>query len=187
MSDMQHPLEIEYALTAHELLDALQARFRARVTLEGAVAEVQLATHLTRLQYTGKISKFDSHDEDGKHDFTLYLPPKNRAIALECKNVRNSSRLQVEVQKTRTSKGDPSSRYYELTQFDVLAVCLGKKTRNWKQFLFASASDLKRHEIYPQKLDVMHPLPVAESEPLREETVWFSDLLTLLEKKFPTS
>lgn len=39
---MPHPLEIEYALTTDELLDAINRRFRAKVTLEGAVAEVHL-------------------------------------------------------------------------------------------------------------------------------------------------
>ena len=38
----KHPLEKEYGLSAYELLDALSKRFRARVTLEGAVAEVQM-------------------------------------------------------------------------------------------------------------------------------------------------
>ena len=32
---MSHPLEVEYGLTADELLDAIEKRFRAKVTLEG--------------------------------------------------------------------------------------------------------------------------------------------------------
>ena len=39
---MEHPLERQYGLSAYELLDALDKRFRAKVTLEGAVAEVQM-------------------------------------------------------------------------------------------------------------------------------------------------
>ncbi|MCX6365695.1 MAG: hypothetical protein NTX57_03175 [Armatimonadetes bacterium] len=180
--ETKHPLEIEYGLTAHELLDALQARFRARVTLEGAVAEVQLAAQLSKLQYDGTIGRYEAHDEDGKHDFTIFLPKQDRQVRIECKNVRNSSRLQVEVQKTRTSKGDPSSRYYAASQFDILAVCMGKKTRNWKQFLFASISDLKRHAEYPEKLAVMHPLTQTNSI---ESTIWFDSLGTLIAEKYP--
>ncbi|WP_394796073.1 hypothetical protein [Armatimonas sp.] len=184
MSNSQHPLEIEYGLSALELLDALQARFRARVTLEGAVAEVQLTAHLTRLQYEGGIARFESHDEDGKHDFTLHLPEDKNIVRIECKNVRNSKRLQVEIQKTRASKNDPSSRYYDASHFEIIAVCLGKKTRNWKQFFFASAADLSHHKEYPEKLAVMHSLPASGNA---DNEIWFSDLRTLLRKKFPAS
>jgi hypothetical protein len=35
-----HALELKYGLTAQELLDAIDKRFRLKVALEGAVAEV---------------------------------------------------------------------------------------------------------------------------------------------------
>ena len=184
MSDSQHPLETEYGLTAYELLDALQARFRARVTLEGAVAEVQLAAILSKLQYEGIIARFEPHDEDGKYDFTLYLPERGKTVRVECKNVRNSKKLQVEIQKTRASKTDPGSRYYDASHFDIIAVCLGKKTKNWKQFLFSNVADLSHHTIYPEKLAVMHSLPLLDSV---NHEVWFSNLRLLLEKKFSTA
>ena len=37
---MPHHLELKYGLTAQELLDAIDKRFRLKVALEGAVAEV---------------------------------------------------------------------------------------------------------------------------------------------------
>jgi len=170
---MAHDLEIEYGLTAHELLDALQKRFRARVTLEGAVAEVQLAAHLEALQYAGTIARYETHDEDGKHDCSVYLPGNPVPLRVECKNVRNHDAAfrtkgvavayKVEVQKTRTSNNDPSSRFYGREQFDILAVCMGKKTRNWKQFFFVRVSDLQAHQTFPDKLAVMHRVPLPES------------------------
>ena len=109
--------------------------------LEGAVAEVQLTAHLAILQYEGVIARYETHDEDGKHDCSAYLKGKLTPLRIECKNIRNHDEAfrkngvpvayKVEVQKTRTSNNDPSSRFYGRDQFDVLAVCMGKKTRNW--------------------------------------------------------
>jgi len=52
---MAHPLEKEFGLTAEELLDAINRRFRAKVTLEGAVAEVHLGKHIKELHSRGII------------------------------------------------------------------------------------------------------------------------------------
>ena len=43
---MPHPLEQKYGLTAEELLDAIDKRFRLKVALEGAVAEVHFERKL---------------------------------------------------------------------------------------------------------------------------------------------
>jgi glutamine amidotransferase len=57
----------------------------------------------------------------------------------ECKNIRESSKeggeayrvggtvvgYKVETQKTRAAKGDPTSRYYDVRQFEILGVCVG--------------------------------------------------------------
>lgn len=65
---MEHPLETRYGLTAHELLDALDRRFRARVTLEGAVAEVQMEKKIRALVGT-TIERYEHHDLNGYPDF----------------------------------------------------------------------------------------------------------------------
>ena len=63
-----HGLELKYGLTAAELLDAVNARFRLKVALEGAVAEFQMAKHLESL--VGSIvDRYEMHDLDGKPDF----------------------------------------------------------------------------------------------------------------------
>ena len=48
---MPHPLEDEYGLTAQELLDAVNQRFRAKVALEGVVAEAQFERKLRILKH----------------------------------------------------------------------------------------------------------------------------------------
>jgi hypothetical protein len=87
---MPHPLEIQYGLTAYELLDALDKRFRAKVTLEGAVAEVQLGKMIAELAQEGSIDRYEEHDRDGYPDFTIWLPDRATPYRVECKNVRDA-------------------------------------------------------------------------------------------------
>ena len=85
--------------------------------------------------------------------------------------------FKVETQKTRASKGDLSSRHYSFGQFEILAVCLGKKTHNWRQFMYIQAKDLTPHVNYPEKLAVMHPVPLPDSP---TNLPWYNSLEGLL-------
>lgn len=145
-----HELEREYGLFKDEILDAINRRFRAKVTLEGAVAEVHLGKHIQALKDAGIIERFEVHDQDGYPDYSLWLPGWTDALRVECKNVRDSEEAyrqggevtayKVETQKTRASKGDRSSRFYGYDQFEILAVCMGKKTHDWHQSCSFKAS-----------------------------------------------
>jgi hypothetical protein len=153
---MIHPLEQEFELSAAELLEAINRRFRAKVTLEGAVAEVHLGKHIKKLHEQKIITRFEEHDMDGYPDYTIWLPKTpEKAYRIECKNVRDTEEayrkkgqivaFKVETQKTRASKVDPASRYYSFDQFEILAVCLGKKTHNWRQFVYVETKNLASH------------------------------------------
>jgi hypothetical protein len=180
---MVHPLEQEFGLSAAELLDAINRRFRAKVTLEGAVAEVHLGKHIRTLQEQGIIARFEEHDLDGYPDYTIWLPDRPQQYRIECKNVRDAHEayrrkgqivaFKVETQKTRASKGDLSRRHYGCGQFEILAVCLGKKTHNWRQFMYIQTKDLAPHINYPDKLAVMHPVPLPDSPTHRP---WYNSL-----------
>lgn len=191
---MPHPLENEYDLTATELLDAIDERFRLKVALAGAVAEVQAEKKLRLSRDAGGISRYEEHDTDGYPDFTLWLPD-GRELKMEVKNVRDSEEAyraagqvvayKVETQKTRASTADASSRLYEVNYFQVLAVCLGIKTGNYTDFLFASTSDLERSSKYPDKLRSMQRVPLPGSmssapELTPEAGYWREDLGELL-------
>lgn len=194
MTDAQrHALEQEYGLTKEDLLDAISVRFRAKVTLEGAVAEVHLGKHIAALVKTGVIAGFEVHDQDGYPDYSLWLHGRpDIALRVECKNVRNSSEAyrkggdivayKVETQKTRTSQGDPSSRFYDLDQFEILAVCLGKKTHDWTQFMFIETQHLDKHAKYATKMAVMHPVPLPTS---LVAPPWYRTLQSLIEGLAP--
>src|SRR4030067_3500563 len=89
MPDMPHPLEVIYALTASEMLDAVARRFRLRVALEGGIAEVQMEKHVQALVGT-LIDRYEVHDLDGYPDFSIWLPGRDLPLKAECKNVRDS-------------------------------------------------------------------------------------------------
>ena len=190
MTDAQrHELEREYGLTKDEILDAINRRFRAKVTLEGAVAEVHLGKHIQTLRDSGVIRRFEVHDRDGYPDYSIWLRGrKDSPLRVECKNIRNSDEAyrkggeitayKVETQKTRASKGDKSSRFYAFDQFEILAVCLGKKTHDWTQFMFIESKHLAKHPKYKMKMAVMHPVPLPAS-PVAPP--WYTTLQNLIE------
>ena len=185
---MPHPLENKYDLSATELLDAINRRFRAKVTLEGAVAEVHLEKKLKALRDERILTRYKIHDSDGYPDFTIWLPGNSSGQLIECKNVRNADEAyrqkgdvvayKVETQKTRTSNQGPSTRYYDKHQFAILAVCMGKKTGKWTDFMFIRSRNLKTHRSYPNKLAVMHRVPLPNSN---FGSPWYGSLKDLLE------
>lgn len=191
---MLHTLEDEYDLSATELLDAIDERFRLKVALSGAVAEVQCAKKVKAAQDSGLLVGYEEHDQDGHPDFTLHLPD-GRELKMEVKNVRDSDEafrrkgeitgFKVETQKTRAATGDPSSRYYDAGYFDILAVCLGIKTGDYTDLFFISSEELERHTNYPHKLKSMQRVPLPESMATSPEmglaaSDWHGDLGELL-------
>jgi hypothetical protein len=187
---MAHPLEIAYGLSATEILDAVSKRFRLRAALEGAVAEVQMERKIQAL-LGSLIARYEAHDLDGQPDFSIWLPGIDKPLRAECKNIRESSKeggeayreggkivaYKVETQKTRASQGDPTSRYYGVDQFDILGVCMGKKTGKWTDLMFAKVADLQRHAKHPTKLAVFQRVPLPTADHLFP---WYDDLGKLL-------
>jgi len=166
---MPHPLEAKYGLTAQELLDAIDRRFRLKVALEGAVAEVHFERKLRIATREGWLSSYEDHDVDGMHDFTV-VTLAGISMRVEVKTIRNGPKPKVELQKTRAAKGDPSSRYYDRDHFDVVAVCVGRYTGDWSQFRYATVRNLPHHRNHEHKLQVMHSIPDEENT----EPRWFS-------------
>lgn len=179
-------MEEEYGLTAGEILTAVNKRFRLKVALEGAVAEVRFGRKLQELQEAGTIYRYEDHDRDDYPDFSIWLSESSPELKVEVKNIRDDEEAyrrrgqvvayKVELQKTRRGE-DPSSRYYDADRFDVVAVCLGKKTGDWGQFFYARASELEISPKYPNKLNVMHRVPLPGSA---DPGDWYDDLGDLL-------
>jgi len=119
----------------------------------------------------GWLSAYEPFDIDGKHDFGI-VTLKGTEIRVEVKTVRNGPKLQVELQKTRAAKGDPSSRYYNRDHFDLVAVCMGRATGEWSEFLYGLVSELPSHKLHADKLQVMHALKLEPDHPVK----WYAKL-----------
>lgn len=142
-----HRLERELGLSREELLEVLSSNPRVMVTVRGRVAEHHLGRHLSAVP---GVSDVRALDQDGPPDFALTY--RRRPFRIECKNVRREiSPARVDFQKTRVSKGDPCSRYYTASQFEVLAACLHPVTSRW-DFAFCATSNLAPHKKCEGKL-----------------------------------
>lgn len=150
-----HVLEEQFDLSSREILEIIAGRSRLAVAVRGGVAEHHLELQLNSDKKN--IRSVQRRDRDGEPDFDVELK-SGPTLVVECKNASPqqyaNGDFRVEVQKTRASKGDPASRYYKLTEFDVVAACLWAATGEW-QFRFARTSDLRRHEEYPDRLAAM--------------------------------
>ena len=191
---MPHLLEDEYGLSAGELLDAVNERFRLKVALEGAVSEVKFETKLHALKNSGAITYYRQNDTDNYPDFSVWLSEGGPEIRIEVKKVRNAEdgyrrggeiyAYKVEVQKTRRGEHE-STRSYDVDHFEVLAVCVGPKTGDWEDFYFVKTDDLARHSKYADKLAAYHKVPLYDELtelPLFGPTLgaWRTDLKNLL-------
>jgi hypothetical protein len=163
-----HALERQFGLPASQILDIISGAFRLEAAVRGGVAEHHLEKYLRGLSGVRRVTHIV---EDGKPDFEIEY--RKEMFLLECKNVlrqRQRGRPKVDFQKTRAAKGDPCSRYYKPTQFQVLAACLHPVTQAW-EFRFASTAALAPHPTCTGRLS--SNVLVAES--------WPADLRVLLD------
>jgi hypothetical protein len=138
------------------------------------------------LKATGTITAVAWSDEDGKPDFRVTTAVSE--LTIECKNLRSDEKYadgsyKLETQKTRNQKVKEGqeeqeqkvkgTRFYRVTEFDVVAACLFNQTGRW-EYLFARTADLKKHPKDPACLFTMQRVPPAPANP------WKATLLEVL-------
>jgi hypothetical protein len=147
----RHVLEEEFALSSEQILDIIRGRNRLSVAVRGGVAEYHLEQQLTGAPGIASVQRLDV---DAMHDFDVTLDD-GMFLRVECKNASPktsaSGAFKVEVQKTRASKGDPASRFYTVSGFDVVAACLFSPTGRW-EFRFGRTADMTRHKDFHDRL-----------------------------------
>lgn len=152
----RHLLEEAFHVRSLEMLDIIAKRKRLQVAVRGGVAEHHLEKALSS---DPDVSEVAEVDVDGPPDLEATLQT-GLLLRVECKNGEDNAYSdgagRVEVQKTRTSKGDPASRFYRPDQFDVLAVCLWPAGGGAPRFVYRNTGDLARHRDFPDRLAVMH-------------------------------
>jgi len=159
-----HPLVRQFGLKVDEILDLIIGTRRTKMAVKGIVAEEHLRIMLSQVP---GVTSCERPDEDGGPDIRLsYLngPP----LTVECKNVARdkdkNGNAKVDFQRTRAAKGNPCSRYYEPTEFDVVAACLHAVTASW-DFRFILPRALPQHRTCPGRI----------SSNIRVDNLWVAD------------
>jgi hypothetical protein len=159
-----HPVEKLLNASARDILDALENGFRSRADLKGKLAELFMSRHLDGLQRDDEIDHYEWFDKDGVPDFTIWFTDGS-VTQLEVKNVRSGNGpIRVETQKTRASQSDPMSRYYKVSQFNIVAACLFNATGRW-EYLFARSRDLAKHPSNADYLATMQQIGKTVAHP----------------------
>jgi hypothetical protein len=139
-----HALANELGLPSDSILDLIQATGRLKMAVRGWVAEVHLENFLKDVPGVQDCHRIDG---EGQPDIELRFRG-SKPILIECKNVlRKTTKVgepRVDFQRTRASKSDPCSRYYQPTDFTILAACLHAVTEQW-DYRFALTRDLPAH------------------------------------------
>ncbi len=145
-----HSLETELQLPASKIMDIINDAFRLKVAVRGSVAEKHLLDQVTGMP---GVTSARTLDEDGRPDLEVVYK-KRRPVYIECKNVGRTpvaAGPKVDFQKTRAAKSDPCSRYYQASQFEILAACLQPITEAW-EFKYCLTAQLPPHRTCPGRL-----------------------------------
>ena len=140
-----HKLVKELNLTERALFDLIAETSRLKMAVRGWVAEVHLETYL---QGVPGVEDCYRINEEGSADISLRFRGSN-PILVECKNVAGKTSAagipKIDFQRTRASKSDPCSRYYQPSDFALVAACLHGVTREWK-FQFMPTKMIQPHK-----------------------------------------
>ena len=140
-----HPILNELGLDGDALFDLISGASRLKMAVRGWVAEKHLVEYLAGIDGVSDCVRLEG---DGRPDVSLRWRG-SEPIFVECKNTLRSTyadgRPRLDFQRTRAAKGDPCSRYYSPSDFQILAACLHAVTERW-EFRFALTSELEPHK-----------------------------------------
>jgi len=152
-----HELEQAFGLSSHDLLDIIGRKSRLGMAMRGGVAEHHLGLVLDA---DPAVARAEEGHQEGPPDFFVDLAD-GREATVECKNASPrryaDGTPKVEVQKTRASQGDPTSRFYTPAAFDVMAACMYGPTGAWT-FKYKASADLVAHGKHEGSIAPLQPI-----------------------------
>lgn len=148
----EHQLAEELQLDESQILDLILSAPRLKMAVRGWVAEEHLRQHLALVP---GIQELERLEEDKGPDLRLRYRG-SRPLTIECKNVLRrpaaDGSIRLDFQRTRASKADPCSRFYQPGEFDLLAACLHSRTEKW-EFRYKLPTALAPHRTCKGRLD----------------------------------
>lgn len=162
-----HDLERDFALPFRDLLDIVGRKHRLAMAMRGGVAEHHLGLLLDK---DPLVAGAEEGQQEGPPDFFVELAD-GRRVTVECKNASPrryaDGTPKVEVQKTRASQGDPTSRFYSPAAFHVLAACMYGPTGAWT-FRFRRSALLASHAEHADRIAPLQRITDAWARSLAE-------------------
>lgn len=164
-----HALAREFDLDESAVLDLISRARMLKMAVRGYVAEEHL---LKRLSTVRGVTDCRHTGHNGGPDVTLRFEGSDE-LAVECKNALRQKTAKgeprVDFKRTRDTKKDPCSRFYRITEFDLIAACLHAITERW-EFCFAVPWQLDEHKKCPGRL----------SNNVRVDERWTEDAVSAL-------
>jgi len=160
-----HELEQAFGLSGPEILDLIRERARLSMAVRGGVAEHHMGKVLAQDR---DVATAEVGHQEGPPDYFVTLTD-GRDVTVEVKNASPKTYAdgtpKVEVQKTRASQGDPASRLYGPSAFDVLAACMYGPTGAWT-FKFKRSELLTPHTEYEDRFTPLQRIDDSWSDTL---------------------
>ena len=161
-----HELEQAFGLSGSEILDLIRERARLSMAVRGGVAEHHMGKILAQ---DPDVATAEVGHQEGPPDYFVSLTD-GREVTVEVKNASPNTYAdgtpKVEVQKTRASQGDPASRLYGPSAFDVLAACMYGPAGAWT-FKFKRSVLLTAHSEYEGRFAPLQRIDDSWSDTLR--------------------
>ena len=159
--------KISLASAQMRFLDLIGERPRLGTAVRGGVAERHLEKSLNA---DADLDDVELGTTDGPPDF-IVSHKAHSDVSIECKNASpvkyQDGTPKVEVQKTRASKGDPKSRLYDDSQFDVIAACMYGPSGHW-EFRYKRSTQLDRDRNFPDRIAPMQRIDTSWSTTLSQ-------------------
>ena len=128
----EHPLAKQLALSPDQILTLIEGTRRLKMAVRGWVAEEHLRATFSSVS---EVTHCERLDEEGGPDLSVSYR-NGPLLTVECKNVSRQTEKfgnpKIDFQRTRASKGNPCSRYYEQKSFDIVAACLHSVSGRWE-------------------------------------------------------
>lgn len=179
-----HPLEQAFNVKGEVILEAIsRASDLTQRGILGVIAEA-----IFSVDVVPTVQEWIPESLVGNHSYDCHLSREACHARIQVKRQRRKDGqpmvrdglFVVEVQRTRGGERDGvNTRPYRFGEFDLIAVCMEPSTGNWKDFMYAPASQLEADASDPSIIRTLQSVPPFSEV---DQGMWTSSLAKALEK-----